>query len=67
MRRSRVSMSLASSTQQIHSFLARGVMSFQATSAVALEVSAFFRSAGSLCTVPPGILIKFIVIFYTLA
>jgi hypothetical protein len=30
------------------------VMSFQASSAVAFEISALRRSAGSSCTTPPG-------------
>jgi hypothetical protein len=54
MRRSRVVSCLASSTQQMNSLRARGVMSFQAWSAVALAISAWRRSAGSLCTTPPG-------------
>jgi hypothetical protein len=62
MRRSRVISCLASSTQQMNSFRARGVMSFQASSAVGLAtssavglaISALRRSAGSLCTTPPG-------------
>jgi Transposase, Mutator family len=56
MRRSRVVACLASSTQQMNSLRAKGVMSFQASSAVALAISALRRSAGSLCTTPPGIL-----------
>jgi len=54
MRRSRVNSCLASSTQQMNSFRARGVMSFQASSAVGLAISALRRSAGRLCTTPPG-------------
>ncbi len=54
MRRSRVISCLASSTQQMNSFRARGVMSFQASSAVGLAISALRRSAGRLCTTPPG-------------
>ncbi len=54
MRRSRVTSCLASSTQQMNSLRARGVMSFQASSAVALPMRASRRSAGSLCTTPPG-------------
>ena len=45
---------LASSTQQMNSFRARGVMSLQACSAVGLAMSASRRSPGSLCTTPPG-------------
>jgi hypothetical protein len=56
MRRSRVVSCLASSTQQMNSLRAKGVMSFQASSAVALAISALRRSAGSLCTTPPGTL-----------
>jgi hypothetical protein len=54
MRRSRVTSCLASSTQQMNSLRARGVMSFQASSAVGLAISALRRSPGSLCTTPPG-------------
>ncbi len=54
MRRSRVISCLASSTQQMNSLRARGVMSFQASSAVGLAISASRRSPGSLCTTPPG-------------
>jgi len=54
MRRSRVVSCLASSTQQMNSLRANGVMSFQASSAVALAISALRRSTGSLCTTPPG-------------
>jgi hypothetical protein len=48
MRRVRVISCLASSTQQMNSLRANGVMSFQAASAVALAISAVRRSAGSL-------------------
>ena len=54
MRRSRVVSCLASSTQQMNSLRARGVMSFHASSAAGLATSASRRSAGSLCTTPPG-------------
>ncbi len=54
MRRSRVVSCLASSTQQMNSLRARGVMSRQASSAVWLEISALLRSRGSVCTTPPG-------------
>ncbi len=54
MRRSRVISCLASSTQQMNSLRARGVMSFQALSAVGLATRALRRSPGSLCTTPPG-------------
>ena len=54
MRRSRVVSCLASSTQQMNSLRAKGVMSFQASRAVALAISALRRSAGSSCTTPPG-------------
>ena len=54
MRRSRVISCLASSTQQMNSLRAKGVMSLQAASAVALAISALRRSTGSLCTTPPG-------------
>lgn len=51
-RRSLVSMSLADSTQHIHSLRASGVMSRQAVNADILTVNAFCRSVGILCTVP---------------
>jgi hypothetical protein len=54
MRRSRVISCLASSTQQMNSLRARGVMSFQASSAAGLAISALRRSPGSLCSTPPG-------------
>jgi len=54
MRRSRVVSCLASSTQQMNSLRAKGVMSFQASSAVVFAISASRRSAGNLCTAPPG-------------
>ncbi len=54
MRRSRVISCLASSTQQMNSLRARGVMSIQASSAVGLAISALRRSVGSLCTTPPA-------------
>ena len=54
MRRFRVVSCLASSTQQMNSLRARGVMSYQAASAVELAISAWRRSSGSLCTAPPG-------------
>jgi hypothetical protein len=46
---------LADSIQQIHSFRASGVMSSHVANALALEVSAFFRSAGRSWTTPPEI------------
>src|ERR1700742_1223153 len=54
MRRSRVFSCFASSTQQMNSLRANGVMSFQAASAGAFPISAVRRSTGSLCTTPPG-------------
>lgn len=54
MRRSRVIACFASSTQQMNSLRAKGVMSLQAASAVELAISASRRSTGSLCTTPPG-------------
>ncbi len=53
-RRSRVFCCLASSTQQMNSLRAKGVMSFQAASAVELVTNASRRSGGSACTTPPG-------------
>jgi hypothetical protein len=54
MRRSRVSSCFASSTQQMNSLRARGVMSLHASRATALLTSASRRSFGSSCTTPPG-------------
>jgi hypothetical protein len=45
----------ADSIQQIHSFRASGVMSSHVANALALAVSAFFRSAGRSWTTPPEI------------
>ena len=53
-RRSRVFCCLASSTQQMNSLRASGVMSFHASSAMLLAVNASRRSTGSRCTTPPG-------------
>ena len=54
MRRARVVACLASSTQQMNSLRASGVMSVQASSAVGLATSASRRSPGSSCTTPPA-------------
>lgn len=54
MRRFRVTSCLASSTQQMNSLRAKGVMSCQAANAVELALSAARRSAGNLWTTPPG-------------
>jgi len=54
MRRFRVTSCLASSTQQMNSLRASGVMSFHAASTSELAISASRRSAGKLCTTPPG-------------
>ena len=50
-----VSSFLTEMVQQIHSLRASGVISSQAASAFASDVSAFRRSAGRLCTTPPEI------------
>ena len=50
-----VSSFLTEMVQQIHSLRASGVMSSQAASAFASDASAFWRSAGRLCTTPPEI------------
>lgn len=55
MRRFLVASFLADVTQQIHSFLARGVISVHRRFAAALDSMAFRKSAGSLWTVPPAI------------
>jgi len=44
-------------TQQIHSFLASGVMSSHAAMALREFMRTFLRSCGKLCTVPPEIFI----------
>src|SRR4051794_32241073 len=54
MRRSLVLSCLASSTQQMNSLRASGVMSFQASSAVPFAISALRRSEGKSWTTPPG-------------
>jgi hypothetical protein len=54
MRRSLVFSCLASSTQQMNSLRAKGVMSFQASSAVPFAISALRRSDGKSWTTPPG-------------
>jgi len=54
MRRFRVISCFASSTQQMNSLRAKGVMALQASSAVEFAISASRRSTGSLCTTPPG-------------
>jgi hypothetical protein len=56
MRRFRVISCFASSTQQINSLRAKGVMSRQAASAAEFPISASRRSIGSWCTTPPGTL-----------
>jgi hypothetical protein len=55
MRRLRVVPCLAEITQQIHSFRASGVKSFQAARVVASESRALRKSNGVLCT-GPGLL-----------
>jgi uncharacterized PurR-regulated membrane protein YhhQ (DUF165 family) len=42
-------------TQQIHSFLASGVMSSQSSDTFLFEIIAFLKSRGRACTVPPEI------------
>ena len=54
MRRFRVMSCLASSTQQMNSLRAKGVMSLHAASAGESAISGARRSPGSLCTTPPG-------------
>lgn len=54
MRRCRVTSCFASSTQQMNSLRASGVMSRHAASAAAFASNASRKSAGSLCTTPPG-------------
>lgn len=54
MRRFRVTSCFASSTQQMNSLRANGVMSSQAVSAVAFAINVSRRSGGSSCTTPPG-------------
>jgi len=52
MRRRRVGACLAESTQQIHSFRASGVRSFQAARVDASDATAWRKSDGSLCRGP---------------
>ena len=47
-----VSAFLPEMTQQIHSFLASGMMSFHTLRAAGVALSARFKSSGILCTVP---------------
>jgi len=54
MRRFRVVFCFASSTQQMNSFRARGVMSYQASSAAGFATRVSRRSPGNLWTTPPG-------------
>jgi hypothetical protein len=54
MRRARVACCLASSTQQMNSLRASGVMSSQAVSAVSLPANPSPRSVGNWWTTPPG-------------
>jgi hypothetical protein len=63
MRRFLVSSFLAEVTQQIHSFRASGVISAQRLLAAVLDSMALPKSAGSLWTVPPAILL--VVIYRT--
>src|SRR6202140_1741103 len=55
-RRLLVSAFLADSIQHIHSLRASGVISSHAVNACGSDVSAFFKSAGSLWTTPLAIL-----------
>lgn len=48
--------------QQIHSLRANGVRLFHTPTAAGVEASAFFKSTGIWCTVPPGIAFLAIVI-----
>ena|SRR6187549_3679058 len=59
MRRFRVPSCFASSTQQMNSLRAKGVMSLQAASAPAFAISAWRKSTGSSCTTPPGTVLPF--------
>jgi hypothetical protein len=62
MRWLRVVACLAEVTQQIHSFRASGVKSFQAACVVASKPRAFRKSAGVLCT-GPALLSVFVMVF----
>lgn len=64
MRRVLVSSFLADVTQQIHSFLARGVMLIQSSLASASAAIAWRKSAGILCTVPEAIGRGMVAAFY---
>ena len=50
-----VSIFLPDVTQHIHSLRASGVISFHNLSAMGVEIRAFRRSGGNLCTTPPAI------------
>lgn len=63
-RRFLVSICFAFSTQQMNSFLANGVISSHRFRTFLSEARAFFRSAGSLCTVPLDILFVIIYTYY---
>ncbi len=56
-RRTLVSSFLAEVTQQIHSLRASGVISLQVASAGVIVVRILRKSAGTVCTVPAGILV----------
>jgi len=61
-RLTRVACNFADVTQQIHSFLARGVKPFQAASVLPSESTALRTSSGVLCTGP--IFLWFTVMFW---
>ncbi len=64
MRISLVSSFLPDVTQQIHSFRASGVIPSHTARAAGVEISAFCKSSGSLCTVPVASSFLVIRLFY---
>ena len=67
MRRARVSICLALSTQQINSLRASGVIFSHNLLARRLSRSEEHKSSGRECIVPPEIVLLFISLFYTTA
>src|SRR5947207_2297830 len=59
-----VSAFLPEMTQQIHSLRASGVMSSHTARAAGVEIRAFRRSFGIVCTTPPDIALLLIRVFY---
>lgn len=58
-----VSAFLPEITQQIHSFRASGVISSHTACAFGTEASAFFKSAGSVCTIPVAVALLIFLVY----